>query len=97
MVPVIKTNFSSQYVNNLTCDLCTTTTDSQENLLTCAALSKNVKIPDSIVYNMKICSEALKTTCHRKGFQTTFTRTGNITEWSFTNEIFSSSGEPWFT
>ena len=42
-MPGIKTNFSTQYVNNLTCD-------SQENLLTCAALTKNVNIPDNVQY-----------------------------------------------
>ena len=50
MVPGIKSNFSSQYVNNLSCELCFNHDDSQENLLTCATLRKNVKIPDSIEY-----------------------------------------------
>ena len=50
MVPGIKSNFSSQYVNNLTCELCSAHPDSQENLLTCAALTKNVNIPDNVQY-----------------------------------------------
>ena len=50
MVAGVKTNFSSQYATNLTCDLCSAHPDSQENLLSCATLRKNINIPDNIEY-----------------------------------------------
>ena len=50
MVKGIKTNFSSQYANNLTCELCSAHPDSQELLLSCATLRKNINIPDNIEY-----------------------------------------------
>ena len=46
----IKANFSSQYENNLVCELCSAHPDSQECLLTCDTLSKHVQIPDNIEY-----------------------------------------------
>ena len=55
MVPGVKTNFSSQYGNSLTCDLCSGESDqqiqdSQEHLLSCVTLSKHVQIPSDIEY-----------------------------------------------
>ena len=50
MIPGIKTNFSSQYANNLDCELCSTHSDSQELLLSCVTFRKHVQIPDNIEY-----------------------------------------------
>ena len=52
MVSGIKTNFSSHYGNNLTCELCSDSQylDSQEHLLSCATLRKHVQIPSDIEY-----------------------------------------------
>ena len=55
MVTGIKTNFSSQYGNNLTCQLCSGNSDSdyqdsQEHLLSCVTLSKHVQVPTDIEY-----------------------------------------------
>ena len=52
MVSGIKTNFSSHYGNNLTCELCSDSQylDSQEHLLSCATLRKHVQIPCDIEY-----------------------------------------------
>ena len=55
MISGVKTNFSSQYENNLTCELCSRYSDqvfqdSQEHLLSCATLSKHVQIPSDIEY-----------------------------------------------
>ena len=49
-VPGIKANFSSQYENNLVCELCSAHPDSQECLLSCDTLSKHVQTPDNIEY-----------------------------------------------
>ena len=55
MVQGIKTNFSSQYENNMKCHLCsgysdTDYPDSQEHLLSCVTLSKHVQVPNNIEY-----------------------------------------------
>ena len=51
MIPGIKKKFSSQYGNNLACELCSQEdSDSQEHLLSCSILGNYVKIPQSIEY-----------------------------------------------
>ena len=50
MIPGIKTNFSSQFENNLVCELCSAHPDSQELLLSCGTLRKHVQIPNNIEY-----------------------------------------------
>ena len=54
MIPGIKCNFSSQYANNLDCELCPASgsvyLDTQEHLLSCAKLSIHVDIPDDLEY-----------------------------------------------
>ena len=54
MIPGIKKNFSSQYADNLVCELCSglgpAYLDTQEHLLSCAKLSMLVKIPDNLEY-----------------------------------------------
>ena len=52
MVPNIKTNFSSQFKDNLACELCSESEcqDSQEHLLSCATLRKHVNIPAELEY-----------------------------------------------
>ena len=51
MIPGIKKNFSSQYGNNLSCDLCSVQLDSQEHLLCCVKLCDKVNIPEGVEYN----------------------------------------------
>ena len=51
MIPGIKKNFSSQYGNNLSCDLCFVQLDSQEHLLCCVKLCGKVNIPEGVEYN----------------------------------------------
>ena len=48
---MIKRNFSSQYGNNLSCDLCSVQLDSQEHLLFCVKLCDKVNIPEGVEYN----------------------------------------------
>ena len=54
MIPGIKNNFSSQYANNLVCELCSALgsayLDTQEHLLSCAKLNMHVKIPENLEY-----------------------------------------------
>ena len=50
MISGIKSNFSSQYENNLACELCSDHLDSQENLLSCSMLTKYVDIPENVEY-----------------------------------------------
>ena len=50
MIPGIKANFSSQYENNLACELCSAHPDSQESLLSCDILRKHIQVPDNIEY-----------------------------------------------
>ena len=50
MIPGIKKNFSSQYGNNLSCDLCSVHLDSQEHLLSCEKLRGKVDIPEEVEY-----------------------------------------------
>ena len=50
MVPGIKKNFSSQYGNDISCDLCSNHVDSQENLLSCVKLTSQVSIPCDVTY-----------------------------------------------
>ena len=51
MVSGIKKNFSSQYQDNLFCDLCCAHVDCQEHLLSCAALRSHVDIPHDVLYS----------------------------------------------
>ena len=51
MIPGIRTNFSSLYANNLSCELCSLHQDSQENLLSCVKLAGEVNIPNNIKYD----------------------------------------------
>ena len=54
MIPGIRKNFSSQYADNLICELCSALgpayLDTQEYLLSSAKLSMHVKIPDNLEY-----------------------------------------------
>ena len=50
MMPGIRTNFSSLYANNLSCELCSLHQYSQENLLSCVNLAGEVIIPNNIRY-----------------------------------------------
>ena len=50
MIPGIRTNFSSQYGNDLLCELCSLHQDSQENLLSCVKLTREVEIPSDMDY-----------------------------------------------
>ena len=51
MIPTIKNNFSSQYKNNLDCNLCHVKVCSQEHLLHCIELTKHVQVPSDIDYS----------------------------------------------
>ena len=51
MIPGIKKNFSSQYGNNLSYELCFVQLDSQEHLLCCVKLCGKVNIPEGVEYN----------------------------------------------
>ena len=51
MLPGIKANFSSQYNNIVTCDLCQNAIDCQEHQLSCAKLRQHVDIPENISYS----------------------------------------------
>ena len=51
MIPTIKNNFSSQYKNNLACNLCHVQVCSQEHLLHCIKLTKHVQVPSDIDYS----------------------------------------------
>ena len=50
MIPGIRANFSSQYGNNLICELCSEYPCTQEHLLSCAILITHVNIPDNVEY-----------------------------------------------
>ena len=51
MVSDIKKNFSSQYENNMLCNLCKVQVDSQEHLLSCVKLGSCVEIPSDVEYS----------------------------------------------
>ena len=51
MVPGIKANFSSQYNDVFTCDLCQVAVCCQEHILSCAKLKQHVDIPKDVSYS----------------------------------------------
>ena len=51
MVPGIKANFSSQYSEVFTCDLCQIAVCCQEHLLSCFKLRQHIDIPKNINYS----------------------------------------------
>ena len=51
MTPGIKRNFSSQYGENIFCDLCKVHVDCQEHLLRCVELKEHVEIPSDVEYS----------------------------------------------
>ena len=51
MVSGIKKKISSQYQDNLFCDLCSAHVDCQEHLLSCATLRSHVDIPNDVQYS----------------------------------------------
>ena len=50
IIPGIRTNFSSLYANNLSCELCSLHQDSQENLFSCVNLAWEVNIHNNMKY-----------------------------------------------
>ena len=53
MIPDIKNNFSTQFKNNLACKLCHVQICSQEHLLSCIELVKQVKVPSDVEYAVR--------------------------------------------
>ena len=93
MLPGIKCNFSSQYANNLDCELCPASgsayLDTQEHLLSCAKLSIHVDIPDDLEYE-----DIYRNVEKQMTIVKVFKQLLRVREILLSEEEFSSSDEP---
>ena len=93
MIPGIKKNFSSQYADNLICELCSALgpayPDTQEHLLSCAKLRMHVKIPDNLEYE-----DIYRNVEKQIGIVKVVKQLLRVREILLCEEEFSSSDEP---